>query len=96
MEPHVDNAPYVEQTAPEVPSELNDDAKPPQVVWTCPICKGPQQTDVIEEAVIVRATPGKPLWLDIICHCGRTHGEHQGCGFGFQVKIPASVLEHLK
>ena len=96
MEPHVDSARYVEQTNAEVSAELDEAAKPPQVVWTCPICKGPKQVERIEKQIVVRAMPGEPSWLDVVCQCGHTHGEHQGCGFGFQVEIPTSVLEHLE
>jgi len=94
MEPHIDSAPYVEQTLADVLADLDDASKPPQVAWTCPICKGAQQTERIEKTDVVRAV-GEPSWLDVVCQCGHTHGGHQGCGFGFQVEIPASVLENL-
>ncbi len=92
--PHVDDAPYVEQTTAlndlEASFSVNSDVDPPEAVWTCPVCHGDPQQNPIDTTYFV----GLDLPpLDLICHCGHLHGDKQGCGFGATVKLPDSLLE---
>ncbi len=93
---HADGAPYVEQSGRlqelEASFSVDEDAKPPTVRWTCPVCGGEPQEDEVKFVTTVGITSGPPR-MDVTCQCGHAHGEHGGCGYGARVPLPESLVE---
>jgi hypothetical protein len=95
-----DDVGYVEQSGwiSELHASLRVDNRPrPPLVWTCPVCAGDAQADEIREEVIVgvEAVTHMPP-IDVVCHCGHVHDDHDGCGYGAQVAVPTAMLDHAE
>jgi hypothetical protein len=95
MPAHIDDAPYIEQSGllGQLSARFDGATDPPCVRWVCPVCHGAEQVDEVELIdVVKRAATPESRPLDLICRCGYAHGDHQGCGYGAMVEIPASAL----